>query len=110
VNEKEGKDLGYIICGPEAEEGGRKCVHLSSEGTEVGRLLPFDGFANAEDGCRIVEGKVRGPLMKVTDISNPISKKPSSAAVPTKGPAKVASDEYRNGWDVIWGKPEVGQA
>jgi hypothetical protein len=100
VDEKEKRNLGFIICGPETGDGGNRCIRLSPDGpVEIGTLAPFSGFANTPEGARIIEGKVAGPVIKVTSMSEPIGK-----------PSKVTSDEYRSGWDTIWGKREVGQA
>ncbi len=107
VNEKDGKkDLGFVICGSESENGERNCLRVMPDGLETGTLTPFRGFDKMRDGARVLHGHVRGPIVDVTDLSEPVYKDGTKSS----GPAKVTSNEYRTGWEAIWGKQEVGQA
>ncbi len=38
-----------------------------------------------------------------TEVANP-SAEPAAAEPPANGPAQVATDSYRRGWDAIWGR------
>jgi hypothetical protein len=42
-----------------------------------------------------------------TEISTPATQEQNEAATATQtsGPAQVATDSYRRGWDAIWGRP-----
>jgi hypothetical protein len=42
-----------------------------------------------------------------TEISMPATQEQNEAATATQtsGPAQVATDSYRRGWDAIWGRP-----
>lgn len=54
----------------------------------------------------IIEHRGPGPVYNVVGEFDTASTTPSK----TKGPAKVATDAYRAGWDSIFGNKTVGQA
>ncbi len=97
------EDLGFVICGSESENGERNCLRVMPDGLETGTLTPFRGFDRMRDGARVLRGNVMGPIVNVTEVSEPFKDG-------SEGPAKVTSNEYRSGWEAIWGKQEVGQA
>jgi hypothetical protein len=113
VNEKK-KSKGFIIVGPETgeREGERECLRLTPDGAEEGTLTPFNP-EKVREGSRIVAGQRRGPIMKVELMTDPIRSPegaPRAEPAKTKGPAKVTTDDYRDGWNLIWGKRKVAQA
>ena len=57
----------------------------------------------------VVSATLHGPDCPVTKAAR---EREAGAANDKHGPAKVASDAYRDGWDVLWSgkRPDVGQA
>lgn len=107
MDEKKKSNKGFIIVGPETGErkGERHCVRLTPDGPETGTIVP--GWNNPAEGSRRVVAHARGPILKVEELSEPYR---SPVGAPKSGPAKVTTDEYRDGWNLIWGKREVAQA
>jgi hypothetical protein len=99
ANEKDGKD--FLTLGPELSNGLRPFVrHTADHEMMVGvsRIV--------EDGKPIPEG---GTLLNLTALDDQ-----GTYSVETmyesKGPAKVNSPRYKQGWDAIFGKTTVGSA
>jgi hypothetical protein len=88
----------YVIYGPPDEDGNQQCLRHTNGQIENGQLRPFDGFENAPDGAEVLRIKSVAPSLGIITESY----KP--------GPAMVSSDAYRDGWDNIFGRKEVGQA
>jgi hypothetical protein len=64
---------------------------------EVVRLTPRKEFPLLCD----VETTLDVPAPATSDVA-------PGPAPPRKGPAQVATDEYRRNWDVIWSRPAKG--
>lgn len=103
------KDL-VLLQGPTESGQALRVIRKREETIEVGELHP------------VVEGKpIHGELVRLTqreehkllydcEVLVPKANKPAPArdeapaALPHKGPARVTSEAYRGGWDVIFGK------
>lgn len=94
----EEKRTDELTVGPEVEGGGRMFARCNENGVSVGTM------SVAEDGKPLSEGS---ELVRLTHIEN---NRYQVEHLYSHGPAKVASEEYRNGWDRIFGKKEVAQA
>lgn len=105
------KDRDYLILGPQTETG-QACVrHLPDHSLRVGVLRAVkDGENVAGHGGELVMIKpAEDGTYDVESFHN--SSEEGSDETQAHGPAQVATDEYRMGWDRIFGaKSTVGAA
>ena len=99
--------------GPDRGDGLRPCVrHTPDHDFQTGWVEPLKHGKpiNGADIVAVRYDKERGdfevkPILESGRRHAAPTESPSS-----KGPAMVASDEYRAGWDQIFGKRTVGEA
>lgn len=98
-HEKPGKD--FVIFGPEQQDGSAPYLrHRSDDGLEVGFSRAVQVGTAVDPEAEVVRLSGEGPVYEVETLQ------PRG-----KGPAKVTSAAYRQGWDTIFGgKQDVGQA
>jgi hypothetical protein len=96
------EDKGFIIMGPELENGGRSALRVTTEGTQEGVLFREGLAPNDCAGgmlSRIRTEQISGSIYQVTD-EEVIGK-----------PSMVNSKQYRENFDNIFGnKQAVGEA
>lgn len=95
----EGEDI--LFMGGEVAPGQRACLrHRPDHSIEPGVVADLETLESTDNAELLVMRK-EGPVYKVVS-SQPLSH---------SGPAHVASENYRDGWDRIFGgKTPVGQA
>jgi hypothetical protein len=89
------------IVGLPDENGARPTIGLYEDRIEIGEVRPLRTGKSATPGAYPVSLEGDGPYRTMTFLD----KMP-----PRKGPAKVNSPAFRQNWDSIFGKQEVGQA
>ncbi len=110
----EGKDM--LVPGPDLGNGVRTFTRHLPDYTVVGGVMkPLkEGEPILDGGVFMVKPRGDGtPICDVEDVPIPGQKtcQECIAEAGHKGPARVATPKYRDGWDRIFGgKPEVGQA
>jgi len=92
----------FVIPGPSLPGGARMCLHHGTDHTiRTGVMKPM------EDGKPIEEDAVLLEQREGTGLYNVVG----SVSDLKKGPSKVNSPAFRNGWDRVFGKPAtVGKA
>jgi hypothetical protein len=96
------KDLAFVYAPAEDGDGFRVLRKRGdSDQVDVGTIRPLkEGRAITGE---VVQLKARddSPLLFDCETDEELS---TSRAQPQAGPAQVATDEYRRGWDAIWGR------
>jgi hypothetical protein len=92
----------FVIPGPPLPGGARMCLHHGTDHTvRTGVMKPM------EDGKPIEEDAILLEQREGTGLYNVVG----SVSDLKKGPSKVNSPAFRDGWDRIFGKPAtVGKA
>ena len=96
------KDLALVF-GPSADGEGFNVLRQRAESTEIeaGTLKPLrDGHAIVGEVVRL-EPRKEGPFLFDCVTDEELSTVRSAQML--AGPAQVASEDYRRGWDAIWG-------
>jgi hypothetical protein len=90
-------DKGYLIMGPELDNGARSAVRVNKDGVQAGEMYPPGTAPNYNDGTltRIKTKPISGVFHEIVD-EEPIGR-----------PAMVNSKAYRNNWDNIFGNKQV---
>lgn len=99
-----------MIIGPDLGNGSRPCVrHLPDHSIQTGTIVPLkDG--QSINGCDEVLSVRYDRDHGDFEVKSVYQPNHPSATKPSKGPAKVTSDEYRIGYDRIFGRHTVGEA
>jgi len=96
------RDVALIVDRTEDHEGFQILRQRSADrSVEVGTLRPLRE-GKPIDG-EVVTLKPRRDLPFVYDVKVELAQ-PESRRATSDGPVQVASDEYRRGWDAIWGR------
>ena len=96
------KDLALVF-GPSADGEGFNVLRRRAESTDIeaGTLKPLkDGHAIVGEVVRL-SPREEGPFVFDCETDEELSTVRSSQML--AGPAQVASEDYRRGWDAIWG-------
>jgi hypothetical protein len=99
------KDLALVF-GPAADGDGVNVLRrrAGSSAVEAGTLRPLrEGRAITGEVVRL-EPRPEAPFLFDCETDEELSTVPASQ--PLSGPPQVATDEYRRGWDAIWGRRE----
>jgi hypothetical protein len=93
----EKEDKGFLVMGPELNNGSRAALRITKEGVHPGELFREGTAPECDDGSitRIKTEQIGGSVYQVVE-EEPIGK-----------PSKVNSRDYRNNWDNIFGKKTV---
>jgi len=95
------KDLALVF-GPSADGKGFNVLRrrAGSPAVEAGTVRPLEnGRAITGEVVRL-EPRAEAPFLFDCETDEELS---TARALPAAGPAQVATDEYRRGWDAIWG-------
>jgi hypothetical protein len=88
----------YVIPGPELPNGDRLCIsHHDGHNNDVGVITKIEPGKPIPDHARMVSPIEGTPFY---ELGESIAEMKSGS----KGPAKVSSKAYRNGYDKIFGK------
>ncbi|HVU51511.1 MAG TPA: hypothetical protein VHL80_12540 [Polyangia bacterium] len=96
------KDLALVF-GPSADGDGLNVLRrrTGSSVVEAGTLRPLrDGRAITGEVVRL-EPRAEAPFLFDCETDEELST--TRSAPPLSGPPQVATDQYRRGWDAIWG-------
>jgi hypothetical protein len=96
------KDLAMIF-GPSADGEGFNVLRrrAGSKAVEAGTLRPLrEGRAITGEVVRL-EPREEAPFLFDCETDEELSTTPRASVA---GPPQVATDEYRRGWDAIWGR------
>lgn len=95
-----------ILGPPTADGGGVHVLRAREEKVEIGELRPLaEGRPLAGEVVTLSPRKDNPRVCDVKDSYRPPSVGAATAlALAHKGPAKVATEAYRDGWDEIFGK------
>ncbi len=105
ADEPEGAEAADVVVVHSATEDGEgaRVVRLKGDSIEVGEVRPL------EDGKpivgEVVRLKPRPEQQRVCDVEVLVPRKAAPAKA-RKGPAQVASGEYRDNWALIFGAPK----
>jgi hypothetical protein len=97
------KDLA-LVYGPAEDGEGYRVLRKRAGGdaVEAGVLLPLrHGRAISGEVVRL-EARKESPLLFDVETDDELSTTPPSRASHA-GPPQITTDDYRRGWDVIWG-------
>jgi len=100
------KDLALVF-GPAADGDGVNVLRrrAGSSTVEAGTLRPLrEGRAITGEVVRL-EARAEAPFLFDCETDEELSTT-TQAAPQLSGPPQVATDEYRRGWDAIWGRRE----
>jgi len=91
------EDKGFLVMGPELENGGRAAIRIDKDGAHPGEMYrPGTAPMDSEgDFTRIKTEQISGPIYQVTE-EEPIGR-----------PSMVNSRAYRENWDNIFGNKQV---
>lgn len=101
-----------LFLGPEiaGTHGARVAVrHTADHQTEVAMTRIAKEGDNL-NGSRVIFGRPEGNVVHIVDELDLRGGEPATHRTTQSGPAQVATDEYRDGWDRIFGQRAVGQA
>lgn len=102
-----------MLLGPDLGGGSRPCVrHLPDHSIQTGVVRPLeDGQPiNGYDEILATRYDPRVGDFEVKSVYNPKHHSTEAAQPTSKGPPKVTSNEYRAGYDRIFGRQAVGSA
>jgi len=107
MSDEEKKNCGgdELIAGPELSNGMRPFIRHSPDHEITGGLITSAKDGQPVNGSELVQlTRIEGERYAVKSLYD--------ASVPSDraGPSKVVSDEYRDGWDRIFGNRTIGQA
>lgn len=88
-----------LVYGKSEDGKGYDVLRQRGEGIEAGRMRPLDQGKPLHG--EVVQLKARGGSPLLFDVEVQHDARPS-----TGRPAKVATEEYRQGWDSIWAESE----
>ena len=95
------RDVAMIVDRTEDNEGFQILRRRDAEGpVEVGTLRPMRE-GKPIDG-EVVSLRQRRDLPFLYDVKTELAAEPRRRS--SDGPAQVATDDYRRGWDAIWGR------
>jgi hypothetical protein len=103
------KDLALVF-GPAADGDGLNVLRrrAGSRAVEAGILRPLrEGRAITGEVVRL-EPRAEAPFLFDCERDEELSTVKAQEAM--SGPPQVATDEYRRGWDAIWGRREPSSA
>lgn len=96
-----------VLLGPPTADGaGLHVLRARAERLEIGELRSLEeGRPIAGEIVTLAPRKDNPRVCDVKESYAPLAASPSPARLtsPAKGPAKVATDAYRDGWDEIFG-------
>ena len=99
------KDLALVF-GPAADGDGVNVLRrrAGSSTVEAGTLRPLREGRSIVGEVVHLEQRAEAPFLFDCETDEELSTTTQSEA--TAGPPQVATDEYRRGWDAIWGRRE----
>lgn len=102
---KSHRPLDVAVLGDRTEDGaGRRVLRVRESGASLGELRPLThGKPLPRDGEIVKLTPRDGAPGHVCDVEPQLDLGPAAAA---SGPARVASDAYRDGWDRIFAPPD----
>jgi hypothetical protein len=98
------KDLAFVYAPAEDGEGYRILRKRGdSDAVEAGTLRPLKAGRAITGEVVHLAPRAESPQLFDCETDEELST-PTGPATAQAGPAQVASDEYRRGWDAIWGR------
>jgi len=93
-----------LLMGPDLGDGTRACLRNNGGVFSAGTLATIkDGQPISSELVRLTQRT--GNLYDVEQLYDP-----SPGSDEKSGPSQVATDDYRTGWEAIWGTKTVGEA
>jgi hypothetical protein len=95
-----------LVVGQTDDQGGYRVLRKRNDRIETGDMRPArDGVPIHGEVVKLTPRPEASTLFDVEVLhGGPAFEPTSEARTAADGPAKVATDEYRKGWDAIWGK------
>lgn len=117
-SDESGRKDDVVLLHSPAENGeGIRVIRKREDSIELGELRPMrEGqpihgevvrLTQREEHAMLFDCEVVLPAAKPKELPAPAAAKPARE-VPHKGPARVTSNEYRGGWDAIFGGKRPG--
>ncbi len=96
-----------LIAGPDLGDGTRPFIRHTADHQIVGGMLRTAKSGQPCNGCEVVAlTPIDGSRYKVQTLYGG----GADSERETKGPGKVVTDRYREGWDRTFGSKAIGQA
>lgn len=97
----------FVIPGPPLPNGGRACIHHAEDHTvRPGVLMPMEEGKAIPDNAMLLEAREGTNLYNVVGSIASMKEERQER----KGPSKVNSRAFKNGWDNIFGVTKAGDA
>jgi hypothetical protein len=99
------KDLALVF-GPSDDGQGMKMLRRRADSpvVEAGTLRPLQEGRAITGEVVHLEPRPEAPFLFDCETDEELSTPASSRAPAMSGPPQVATEEYRRGWDAIWGR------
>jgi hypothetical protein len=108
--EDPGKDLAMVFGPSEDGEGFRMMRRRAgTDVVDVGTIRPLQEGRNISGEVVSLAPRPEAPFLFDCETDHELST-PREQAQPLSGPPQVATEEYRRGWDAIWGSRGRGRA
>ena len=100
-----------LLHSPTEDGDGMRVLRAREGRVELGEVRPLKE-GHALNGAEVVTLTPRADAPRVCDVKVQVAlpKTPEAApkALPHKGPARVSSEAYRDGWDALYGRRPRG--
>lgn len=97
MSDKKEQKPEFVICGPSIDGTRKAAIRISEDTVSIGTIAPMNAY---EPGAELIEARQLGnsPVLEITASSR-------------NGPAQVSNENFRRGWDNIFGnKQPIAQA
>lgn len=91
---------------PTADGGGVHVLRARDDRVEAGEMRPLKDGVPIAHTAEVVKLSPRADAPNVCDVEVTLPAAAQAAPPRGKGPARVASQRYREGWDGVFGKPD----
>ena len=96
------QDVALVVGRTEDAEGYRVLRHRPEQGVEMGTMRPLKEGRPIDGEIISLQAREDVPFLYnvKTELADPRAQERRGTSA---GPAQIATEEYRNGWDAIWG-------
>ena len=104
-----GKDIAFVH-GTTADGKGLAIIRQRDDRIELASAIPLESGKPIHGEVVCLKPRPEFPLICDVEVQVPAPEEKSAAASVgvRKGPAQIASSDYRRNWDAIWKRPPAG--